>query len=690
MGVICGKKVTPRGRPTRGGRKMKVLQIVFILMLTLALATTAGPAHSQQGPEAADDLEMTLFEDIPSVYSASKYEQKVTEAPAFVSIVTADEIQKYGYRTLAEALRSLPGFYLTYDRSYIYLGDRGFSRPGDYNTRFLLLVDGVRLNDSVYDSGSVGTEFPLDVDLIDRVEVVRGPASSLYGSNALFGVINVITKRGRDLQGFEVSGEVGSLETYKARLSYGQRFSQGLELIVSGTWYESRGDDSLYFPEYDDPSTNDGIFEDNDDTQSFQLFGRASWGDFELEGAYGSAEKGTPTGAYDAVFNDPRSQNEDTEYFLSLLYRHLFTGDWDVLGRAYYASYPYKGDYAYDYAEEEDEEPYLVVNKDDVDARWWGVETQVSKRFFDSHRVTTGLEFRDNARQNQKNYDEEIYIDSEESSLFWGIFIQDEWQITDGLILNAGLRYDDFENYDGNWSPRAALIYSPAKGSTLKFLYGQAFRTPNAYEQFYGDEVFQKAASDLDTESIKTFEAVWEQQLGGNIRSTVAAFYYRMDDLIDLTVDPEDEMLVFENIEEAEAKGVELQLEGKWANGIEGRVSYTWQDAEDRKTGEDLFNSPRHLAKVNAIFPIIREKLFAGAELLYTSERLTLNGDNTDDSFLTNLTFFNQTIPNRLKISAGVYNLFDEDIAHPASEELLQNVVLQDGRTVRLKVTVSF
>jgi outer membrane receptor for ferrienterochelin and colicins len=669
---------------------MMRLYKVFSFVLVMVLAFAAGPAHGQQGPEVVDGMEMTLFQDIPSVYSASKYEQKVTEAPAFVSIVTADEIRKYGYRTLADALRSLPGFYLTYDRSYTYLGARGFSRPGDYNTRFLLLLDGVRLNDSVYDSGSVGTEFPLDIDLIDRVEVVRGPASSLYGSNALFGVINVISKRGRDLQGFEVSGEVGSQETYKARLSYGQRFSKGLELLVSATYFESAGDDSLYFPEFDDPSTNDGIFEDNDDDQSINLFGRASWGDFELEGAYGTREKGAPTAAYDTVFNDPRSMNEDTEYFLDLSYRHVYDGSWDVLARAYYASYPYKGDYAYDYAEEEDEEPYVVVNKDDVDASWWGAEAQVTRKFLDSHTVTGGGEFRDNIRQNQKNYDEEIYVDSEESSLFWGLFLQDEWRITDGLFLNAGLRYDDIEDYDGTWSPRAAVIYSPVQTSTLKFLYGEAFRTPNAYEQYYEDGEFQKAAPTLDTESIRTYEVVWEQQLGGNLRSTVAGFYYRMDNLIDLAVDPEDDLLVFGNIEEVEARGVELQLEGKWANGIEGRASYTWQDAEDRETGEDLFNSPDHLAKLNLIFPIIRERLFTGAELQYTSERLTKSDDNTGDAFLTNLTLFDYTIPTRLQNSASVYNLFDEDIAHPVSDELLQDTILQDGRTVRLKVTVSF
>ena len=140
--------------------------------------------------------------------------------------MTADEIKKFGYRTLGDILRSVRGFYVTYDRNYSYVGVRGFSRPSDYNTRLLLLIDGHRLNENLYDSVYVGTEAVLDVDLIERVEIIRGPSSSLYGSNAFFAVINIITKSGRDLQGVEGSAEAGSFHTYKGRLSAGRTLAE--------------------------------------------------------------------------------------------------------------------------------------------------------------------------------------------------------------------------------------------------------------------------------------------------------------------------------------------------------------------------------------------------------------------------------------------------------------------------------
>jgi len=176
---------------------------------------------------------------VDTVYGASKFQQKVTEAPSSITIITADEIQKYGYRTLSDVLQSVPGFYVTNDRNYSYVGMEGISRPTDYNTHLLIMIDGHRINDNVFNGAYVGTEAILDVDLIERVEIIRGPGSSLYGTNAFLGVINIISKRGRDLKGAEVSADAGGLQTYRGRATYGQQYASGLELLLSGTYYDS-------------------------------------------------------------------------------------------------------------------------------------------------------------------------------------------------------------------------------------------------------------------------------------------------------------------------------------------------------------------------------------------------------------------------------------------------------------------
>jgi outer membrane receptor for ferrienterochelin and colicin len=189
------------------------------LLISLCLTATA-----QAPPQDLSQLSLEELSEI-QVYSASKYLQGTNEAPSAVTVITADEIEKYGYRTLGEILRSIRGLYVDFDRNYTYLGARGFRRPGDYNTHILVLIDGHRINENVYDCVLLGTEFPLDVDLIERVEFVRGPSSSLYGTNAFIGVVNIVTKEGHSLNGLEVSLEPASFDSYKGRISYGKKFS---------------------------------------------------------------------------------------------------------------------------------------------------------------------------------------------------------------------------------------------------------------------------------------------------------------------------------------------------------------------------------------------------------------------------------------------------------------------------------
>jgi len=206
-------------------RRMAIL--LLVPSLGVSPVETRGQGVGETKPAAKGLGQLSLEElmaiKVDTVYGASKFQQKVTEAPSSITIITADEIQKYGYRTLSDVLQSVAGFYVTNDRNYSYVGMEGISRPTDYNTHLLIMIDGHRINDNVFNGAYVGTEAILDVDLIERVEIIRGPGSSLYGTNAFLGVRNIITKRGRDLKGAEVSADAGSLQTYRGRATYGQQ-----------------------------------------------------------------------------------------------------------------------------------------------------------------------------------------------------------------------------------------------------------------------------------------------------------------------------------------------------------------------------------------------------------------------------------------------------------------------------------
>src|SRR6202795_384689 len=228
----------------------------FLLIFLLVLAPRIAAA---QQPLQELSLEELMRIDAGRVVGASERIQPVTEAPASVSFITAEEIARYGYRTLADILRGVRGMYVTDDRNFSFLGTRGFGNPGDYNSRVLLLVNGHRLNDNVYGQAEIGAEFGIDPALFERVEIIRGPASSLYGNSAFFAVVNVITKSGASLDGASLTLEDGSLGTRLARASAGKRLAGGLDVAVAGTYQQSDGVNQLYFPAFNAPGTNNGI-----------------------------------------------------------------------------------------------------------------------------------------------------------------------------------------------------------------------------------------------------------------------------------------------------------------------------------------------------------------------------------------------------------------------------------------------
>ena len=665
--------------------KNQLLIFIYLVFGLSVLQAYGQPAPSSQ-PDSSSP-ETVLFLTIPSVYGASKHEQKVTEAPASVSIVTADEIRKYGYRTLMDILRSVRGFYSTYDRSYTYSAIRGFGRPGDYNTRILVLIDGFRANEMVFDYAGVGNDFLVDVDTIKRVEVIRGPASSLYGTSAFCGLVNIITKRGRDLAGLEVSSERASFDTHKSRIAYGDRFQSGVEMSLFASIMDSGGQD-LFFQEFTD--INDGIVKNSDYARSRSFLGRLAFKDFSFDARYNSAKKGNPTASYETVFGDSRSNTIEALWQVGMTYNHLFNNHLSLRARLFYDHYGYAGEYVYDYSDEGDLS-YLVINQDEARGKRWGTAIDLVHSI-GAHQLTFGTEFRDNFRLDQFNFDEEIYLDERRDSQVWGAYIQDEFRLHEKVMINAGVRHDHyrFDTSTDSTNPRLALIYDSTELTTIKVLYGRAFRAPNAYELYYNDGGdIQKPSLNLKPETINSAEVVVEHYLGNNLLASMSLYRNSIKNLISLTTDPEDEVLVFRNAESIHARGMDLEVEGQWSNGLRARVSYTFQEARNQMTGNLLSNSPKHLTKFNLILPFLDHRLFAAMEGQYTSNRKTLLRNDSGAFFVGNLSLSYRLNPT-WSVSASAYNLFNKRYGDPGSEEHRQDLIFQDGRNLRVKLSYHF
>ena len=611
------------------------------------------------------------------VYSASRFNQKSTQAPSNVTVLTSADIRAYGWRTLADALRSIRGLYTSNDRSYSYLGARGFLRSGDLSTRFLLQIDGTRINDPVFDQALLGGEFPLDMDLVDRIEFVPGPGSSMYGANAFFGVINVITRRAADLEGTRATVEGGQAGTRAGGASYGWR-SGDAEFLLSASRGLSDGRD-LYFPEFG--GTAHGL----DWERITHLFARAQIGAWSMSLLEGARTKGMATAAYGQPFDVPGGQTLDRLRLAEVGYRsQILPMHGELNARLYHGDYYYEGHFV-------NNVPFGSLNLDLTHARWWGADASLFLQVTPAQKVVIGADYQYNNELKLQNYDVDprvVYLDDVAYGKRFGIYAQDEITLAEGVLFNAGVRYDHESSTGGVFSPRLALIAEVARGTTLKAIYGNAFRAPNNYELFYGidGQGGQLANPDLGRERIRSHELSLVQQLDASARFTLTGYSNEASGLISEVDDPELGLPIFRNVGHSRARGIEMEYERSWANGAKLRSSVARQWVRS-DAGE--VNSPRWLAKVNASGRIYHS-WHAGLEGQYVSARSLIGGGEAGGFMLANLNFFTIGLTRHVDASLGVQNLFDRHYSDPVSLGYLQRSMEQDGRRLYVKLKAAY
>jgi len=652
------------------------LGLLLIFLASIVLADDTATNLSALKSMSLEDLGDIR---VSTVVAASGFEQKTTEAPSSISIVTAEEIKRYGYRTLADVLQSLQGFNVSHDRNYAFLGARGLSL-GDFNSRILLLVDGHRVNNNINDSAAIGTDFILDVDLIDHVEVIRGPGSVLYGNNAFFGVINVVTRK---VDGVEASGEYDAFNTYKARVTVGKTYTNGVAMLLSGTYYHSDGPDQLYYKEFNTPDQNNGVAHHMNGDAYASVLGSIRYADLVLQGAYFNRKHTDPTAPNPVTFNDPRAKIMEERSYVDLKFTHELPQDVDLTARLYYDQNQINTGSPLG-------TPFFEMTQENSGGQWWGTELQLSKRFWDKHTISVGAEYRDDFSQYDQNYLNNTFAASHDATRqSHGVFVQGAFTLLNCLHLNAGARYDQYGDFSPSISPRLALVYTPLPQSTFKAIYGTAFRDPNFLEGVNNASTTNKI---IRPEQIQSYELVYEQGIGQHLRTSVAGYFNHMDHLILFQNGS------YDNIN-AEAQGLELAVEGHWTNGILSRASYTLQKTENRSGGLDFPDSPESMFKLNLSVPLLREKIFAGLEYQYTSSRETvftdtlantLSGPNVPSYGILNATLFSRNLLKDLEVSASIYNLLGTAYADPASRGHLQAQIPQDGRSFRVKMTYHF
>ena len=649
----------------------------LLLCLALAVALPSRAAADLMTVDLAQLLQMP-------VVGASKYEQAQTEVAAAVSVVTRHEIKAFGWRTLAQALASLPGIHIAYDRQYVTLGTRGFGLPGDFNTRVLLTIDGNRVNDATYDGGPFGSDFPLDLDLVERIEFIPGPGSAVYGQNAMFGVVNVVTRSGAEFDGAELALAYQRPQAlHEGRVSWGGRLANGTDLLVSASGLRARGEDR--FVDFGAAGVS-GVAAGLDGERRRQFFARIAHGPWSFEFVDGDRRKDDPTGGY---FSDPLvpGQYQADRYTLAQLqHQDRYAGDTLLLtARLFLGQQRYRSTLSYG-------GPFEFPGT----SEWRGAELRLLSTTLADHKLMLGLELQDNARVDQgvpnvadPGRSTTISRPGRRASLY----AQDEWRIAQTLTATLGLRLDrsDSNNSNGSskLSPRAALIWRAAPATTLKALYGRAHRAPNSYERDYDDGVAVVANPALVGERIDTVELVADHRVGRDLLLRGSVYRWTMQDLIALGIDPGSGLTQYQPGDTVNARGLEASADKTWESGMRLRGSVSFQRVA-QAGGRALPNAPRLLGKLNLSGPLPAAGLRLGYELQYDGARRTTGGSELGGYALSNLHLSTEALARGLELALSIRNLFDKRYAHPAADTNWQSAIEQDGRSVRVGLRLKF
>jgi outer membrane receptor for ferrienterochelin and colicin len=601
-----------------------------------------GVAHAASYGAGAFDVTQVPIEQLVETefIPASRIARQISDAPSAVSIVTAQDIRDYGYRSIAEILQSMRGLYVTTSVFYDYLGGRGFGRPGDYAGRVMLMIDGYATNDNIFNQIFLREDSLLDVEMIERVEYIPGPGSTTYGNGAFLGVINIVTRHGKDFGGMQAAAGGGTGGARRGRFTYGKQLENGADVLASFSTYGDNGRD-IHFTGLDV-----GTLNQMRETNNRRLFFKGTYQGWSAE-IGNTRQNRRNDGFMDAYLTSDigKSTREvDDNSFASLKY------DTDLGEQLKSSTHLYYGQYLYSYDGSGNADPATYYIQRST-GRWWGLDNKFVGTWFDRHQVLFGGEFRDDFQQ--KFFDTNTINNGtafDTGMRTFSLYAQDEYNLTDRLTLTPGLRYDNNSKAGNTTSPRMAAIYRPWQASTFKLSYGKAFRYANAWEYYNNILLNSDTATTLKAESVETTELVWQQQFTRESRLTASVYRNQVTNSI------ADAIALRSG--ERKTIGQEFGIEHVEQDGFRLNASIAHQIARDNR-GNPQVNSPRWLGKLNIAQPLFHNMVNAGFEVQNTGRRYDYTRATVKANTVANLTFNSSRLIENANISFSIRNLFN-------------------------------
>ncbi len=573
------------------------------------------PADEDMSSSATVLAAASAEEDV--VVGAAKREQSLGNVASAVTVISADRIRRFGYRTVGEAVAGVAGVYLEDNRINASLGIRGLQIPGDFNTRILVLVDGATINEAWGASSGLGFENLVSLDEIARIEVIRGPVSSVYGANAFFGIINIVTRAAAESS--RAWGRV-SVNKIAGMIATAGFASGGVDRqLRGGVLAMSRFGETTSVPDIGSGLSSDGGY-----GMLASLVGSYG-GTFGQIRAY-RVRRDSPFAPYDG---DPAAETPYIQLNSQLLveggHTRELTKRLTVAGRAYLNAYRF-----FDDIDEFDSDANFI---DFGDALTIGAELRGRYEVIEDGKlgVTAGAEASRNQTKSRSYYEGDeangagglagVPLDFNLA----GIYAEADTAPTKWLGATGGLRFDSNSKVDQRLSPRAALFLAKPEHYGLKLLYAEGFRNPSAFEGAFFDNTTFKANPAIGAERVRSFEAVaWAKPIPG-LSTRLSGFYWDAREVIVQVLDPADLLLQFQNLGRFVTQGVEAEVSYRNSKGwyAFGGAAVAKVGSSEEAGAELAYGDVPDSAAITANGGISTPRLL---ELAHLSTELTLIG----------------------------------------------------------------
>lgn len=662
-------------------RRVSLTIIVFGLLQAFAVNA------DDHDDEFAHYLTLSLEELMEQKVSIStRSKQPLSIAPSVVTVINAEDIKATGATNLVDMLQTVPGIYVRYSQF-------GF-RPlihfrGADDKQALTMVDGAPMSDLMWRSGIFWKGLPASI--IDRVEIIRGPGSAMFGTDAAAGVINVITKVAGKIEDSEMGLRVGSMDTQNGWMQYGGEWGD-VDIAMTADLLHTDGHD---------PRINSGAQSRNDlrfGTNATLAPGNADYGwnnaDLRLSLALDnwraqfdySKHDELETGMTGAGALDPVTEGDDSRFSAALFYENLgLNEDWVVNAELRYRHIDYSSGDGFQewppgYTDATGIYPNGVLNRMESAENSVIGESSALYHGFNNHAITVGAGFRW-----QDIYRVEQWVNSgvdgngnplppggplvdisdspyafapEKSRTISYLYLQDLWGISEDLALTMGARFDHNSDFGDSFTPRIALVWRVSDTFTSKFMYGEAFRAPN-FQELYTVTSFSLPNPELDPEESETWELALSYSPRKDLRLGVNLYRYELHDFIALQVVPGQDELRYQNTGEYTVNGLEFETWWRPTEELSFSGNYAYNNPEDNRFR--AFGLPQHQAYLRADWRFLPDWNWnIQSDWIGEIERRPSDMRSDVDQYLqidTTLRYFGIT---NWEFAASVRNLFDE------------------------------